>query len=87
MGRRTVTSVAKLAEQGVGLIRDGMNVLTHCNTGALAASDYGTALGVLFVAPRIGATLYCVRHRNQTVMAGSATHHPGVTTAWHRGRC
>jgi methylthioribose-1-phosphate isomerase len=55
----------KLAEQGVGLIRDGMNVLTHCNTGALAASDYGTALGVLFVAHELGRrfTVYATETR------------------------
>ncbi|MFZ3062685.1 MAG: S-methyl-5-thioribose-1-phosphate isomerase [Actinomycetota bacterium] len=32
---------------GQELISDGDNILTHCNTGALAASEYGTALGVV----------------------------------------
>ncbi len=32
---------------GAALIRDGDTVLHHCNTGALATVDYGTALGVI----------------------------------------
>jgi methylthioribose-1-phosphate isomerase len=32
---------------GQALLRDGMTVLTHCNAGALATADYGTALGIV----------------------------------------
>ena len=35
---------------GAALVLPGSAVLTHCNTGALATSAYGTALGVLRVA-------------------------------------
>ena len=34
----------KIGEHGNGLIEDGFRVLTHCNAGALAFIDYGTAL-------------------------------------------
>lgn len=27
--------------------KDGIRILTHCNTGSLATSGYGTALGVI----------------------------------------
>jgi methylthioribose-1-phosphate isomerase len=37
----------RLGERGAALIRDGDTVLHHCNTGALATVDYGTALGVI----------------------------------------
>jgi len=37
----------RMGEHGAGLIKDGNVVLTHCNTGALAAVDYGTALGAI----------------------------------------
>jgi methylthioribose-1-phosphate isomerase len=37
----------RMAEHGAALIRDGDTILTHCNTGALAVVDYGTALGVI----------------------------------------
>jgi translation initiation factor eIF-2B subunit alpha/methylthioribose-1-phosphate isomerase len=33
-----------IGEVGQGLIKDGASVLTHCNAGALATVDYGTAL-------------------------------------------
>tara|TARA_B100002003_G_scaffold238074_1_gene255885 strand:- start:951 stop:1988 length:1038 start_codon:yes stop_codon:yes gene_type:complete len=32
---------------GAELVRDGFNILTHCNTGPLATAGYGTALGVI----------------------------------------
>ena len=34
----------KIGENGSVLIKDGMKILTHCNAGALATVDYGTAL-------------------------------------------
>ena len=34
----------RIGEHGSTLIRDGFRVLTHCNAGALAFIDYGTAL-------------------------------------------
>jgi methylthioribose-1-phosphate isomerase len=37
----------RMAEHGAALIQDGDTILTHCNTGALAVVDYGTALGVI----------------------------------------
>ncbi len=36
-----------IGKYGACLIRNGDNVLTHCNAGALATVDYGTALGIL----------------------------------------
>ncbi|MCX5715845.1 MAG: S-methyl-5-thioribose-1-phosphate isomerase [Candidatus Omnitrophica bacterium] len=37
----------EMARRGAALIKNGDTVLTHCNAGALATADYGTALGVL----------------------------------------
>ncbi len=37
----------KMGDLGAELLGDGVNVLTHCNAGALATSGYGTALGVI----------------------------------------
>jgi methylthioribose-1-phosphate isomerase len=36
-----------IGKYGAGLINDGDVVLTHCNAGALATVEYGTALGVI----------------------------------------
>jgi methylthioribose-1-phosphate isomerase len=37
----------RMAELGSDLLNDGVSVLTHCNTGALATGGWGTALGVI----------------------------------------
>ncbi len=44
----------KIGEFGQILIRDGSSVMTHCNAGALATSEYGTALGVIRAAKERG---------------------------------
>ncbi len=36
-----------IGRHGASLIDDGDSILTHCNAGALACVDYGTALGVI----------------------------------------
>lgn len=37
----------RLGRHGAALVQDGDTILHHCNTGALATVDYGTALGVI----------------------------------------
>jgi methylthioribose-1-phosphate isomerase len=46
----------RIGEQGVSVFggRKGVGVLTHCNAGALATSDYGTALSPIYVAQERG---------------------------------
>jgi len=41
-----------IGKYGAGLIPKGARILTHCNAGALATADYGTALGVIFSAKK-----------------------------------
>ena len=45
-----ITCCKKIGENGGSLIKDDTKVLTHCNAGALATVDYGTALAPLRVA-------------------------------------
>ena len=47
-----------MAAHGAELIEDGYNILTHCNTGALATVDYGTALGVIRTAHEQGKRIH-----------------------------
>ncbi len=44
----------RIASLGAELIPDGATVLTHCNTGSLAAVEIGTALGVIIEAYKKG---------------------------------
>jgi len=48
----------KMGAFGATLIKDGYNILTHCNTGALATVDYGTALGVIRTAWEQGKRIH-----------------------------
>lgn len=43
-----------IGRNGAALLRDGDTILTHCNAGALATADYGTALGVIRAAVEQG---------------------------------
>lgn len=40
----------RMGAHGAALVNDGDTILHHCNTGALATVDFGTALGVVFAA-------------------------------------
>jgi methylthioribose-1-phosphate isomerase len=61
---------------GSDLIPDGARVLTHCNAGALATVDWGTALGVLRSAHRSGKHLHVYVDETRPFLQGSRL------TAW-----
>ena len=44
----------RMAAYGAGLMEEGETVIHHCNTGALATVDWGTALGVIRMAHEQG---------------------------------
>lgn len=48
----------RMGQYGAELIEDGYNVLTHCNAGALATVDYGTALAPIRTASRQGKSVH-----------------------------
>ena len=58
-----------IGEQGAKLIRNGMNILTHCNAGWLAFVDYGSATAPMYAAQERGRKfhVYCdeTRPRSQ----------------------
>ncbi len=47
----------RMAKHGAGLIDDGDTIIHHCNTGALATVDWGTALGVIRMAHTQGKSI------------------------------
>jgi methylthioribose-1-phosphate isomerase len=55
IAQREHEATRRIAENGAALFGDSERVLTHCNTGALAATGFGTALGVIEAAWRRGA--------------------------------
>ncbi len=64
-----VTHAALIGEHGKVLIRDGAQILTHCNAGWLALVDYGSALSPVFRAHQEGKKIHVwvdeTRPRNQ----------------------
>eukprot|EP01083_Nonionella_stella_P041383 112215_1 len=38
----------RMAKHGATVVRQGANILHHCNTGSLATVHYGTAIGVIY---------------------------------------
>lgn len=65
-----------IGKNGAELLADGAGVLTHCNAGALATSDYGTALAVLFVAHESGKRIHAFVDETRPLLQGSRL------TAW-----
>ena len=47
----------KIGEAGVALLEGRKNILTHCNAGALAVSEYGTALAPIYAAKARGQSI------------------------------
>lgn len=48
----------RLSKHGAELIEDGDHIVHHCNTGALATVDWGTALGVIRMAHEQGKDIH-----------------------------
>ena len=47
MYKEDIDTNLAIGRHGAEIIEDGDTILTHCNAGALACVDYGTALGVI----------------------------------------
>ncbi|MCH7908979.1 MAG: S-methyl-5-thioribose-1-phosphate isomerase [Candidatus Hydrogenedentes bacterium] len=65
-----------IGEHGAGLIEEGAGVLTHCNAGALATADYGTALAVMFRAHEMGRHFHVFADETRPLLQGARL------TAW-----
>ncbi len=65
---------------GAELLSDGQGVLTHCNAGGLATSDYGTALAVFFAAHESGKRLHVYADETRPLLQGARL------TAWELGQ-
>jgi methylthioribose-1-phosphate isomerase len=48
----------RMGSHGADLVEDGYNILTHCNAGALATVDYGTALAPIRTAWKQGKRVH-----------------------------
>jgi len=60
-----------IGRHGAELIADGQGVLTHCNAGALATADYGTALAVFFAAAESGKRIHVYADETRPLLQGA----------------
>ena len=58
-GWQDVAINKRMAEFGAEVVPQGANILHHCNTGALATVDIGTAIGVIYGAPDSSCVCAC----------------------------
>ena len=70
----------RLAENGARLIADGDTILHHCNTGALAGVDWGTALGAIRYAHEQGKKVHVLVDETRPLLQGARL------TAWECGQ-
>jgi len=66
----------QMAAYGAQLIDDGDTVIHHCNTGSLAAVDWGTALGVIRMAHEMGKRVHVLVDETRPRLQGARL------TAW-----
>lgn len=60
-----------IGKNGSKIIDDGDTILTHCNAGALACVDYGTALGVLRAAHDEGKNIKVICDETRPLCQGA----------------
>ncbi len=65
-----------IGRQGQHLIKEGGGVLTHCNAGALATSEYGTALALMYAAHEHGRRFKVYADETRPLLQGARL------TAW-----
>lgn len=66
----------RIGEVGLPLIREGMGILTHCNAGRLATSEYGTATAPMYLAHERGISFRVYSDESRPLLQGSRL------TAW-----
>ncbi len=66
----------RMGAYGAELVPDGATILHHCNTGALATVDWGTALGVIFSAHEQGKNIHVLVDETRPRLQGARL------TAW-----
>lgn len=60
-----------IGEHGATLLCDNMGVLTHCNAGALATSEWGTALAIIYFAVASGRHIHVFADETRPLLQGA----------------
>ncbi len=60
-----------ISENGLRLVKSGDGILTHCNAGALAATEYGTGLGALLLGRELGYNFKVYSDETRPLLQGA----------------
>lgn len=60
-----------ISENGLTLVKSGDGILTHCNAGALAATEYGTGLGTLLLGKKLGYEFHAYCDETRPLLQGA----------------
>ena len=60
-----------IGQHGMSLLKENDTILTHCNAGGLATSDYGTALAVMFSAHNAGKNIKVFADETRPLLQGA----------------
>lgn len=60
-----------IGQHGMALLNENDTILTHCNAGGLATSDYGTALAVMFSAHEAGKNIHVFADETRPLLQGA----------------
>ncbi len=60
-----------IGQHGMSLLEENDTILTHCNAGGLATSDYGTALAVMFSAHDAGKKIKVFADETRPLLQGA----------------
>ncbi len=74
--REDIAMCRAIAEAGLNLLQEGDTVLTHCNAGPLATSEYGTGLGPIILAAERGMDVRAYVDETRPLLQGARL------TAW-----
>jgi methylthioribose-1-phosphate isomerase len=80
IAREDAETCHRIGEAGAALLPDRCTVLTHCNAGALACREWGTALGVIRSAVMAGKDVKVIACETRPLLQGARL------TAWELAR-
>ena len=69
--REDIQANRAIGRFGRSLIKDGENILTHCNAGELATAGYGTAIGVIRAAHEAGKNIRVFADETRPFLQGA----------------
>jgi methylthioribose-1-phosphate isomerase len=76
LAEQDIATNRRIGVLGLDLVPAGASILTHCNAGALATVDYGTALGVIRAAHEAGRSIHVFVDETRPYLQGARL------TAW-----